>query len=392
MAAMRKDVIRLAKLFCGILFCFTVRKKYYCSSDVLGLCFNARVLLPEEYNPITSCLWVNKANKLLPSRFWTKNYICLLLLLAGDIETDPGPMLPDLEMLCNQRGGKFFHQNVNGLLTNIDKVKLLLKDFPAIDILSLSETHIKSCTYNDNTDLYKIPVYTFINRNRKKGKSGGVTAYISNRLQWAKREDLEDPNIECTWIEVFQRNSKRFLLGTIYRPPSGSKYFLENFSSLLEHMLSVITVESKETILMGDLNIDYLKNDNNKPIKEIFDICNMIQIVTKPTRCSSTSNTLIDCILTTDETNIVFHDVIATSIADHYMVWCIPKLHSKNSTQKSSEIETTQNIARIISDRTRCRQIGNHYIVALMSTKPGLCLSVYCKPFLISMRPLVKNE
>ena len=310
-----------------------VRKKFIFGSDVIGLCLNDQELLPEDRNITTSSLWVNKVNKSSFSQTHerTHQYIFLILLLAGDVETDPGP---GLENLSDLRGGKFFHQNVRGLLQNIDKVEILLKDYSKIDILTISETHINSSSYNDNMELYRIPGYTFINRNRRKGRSGGVGMYISDRLKWQRRDDLEEPLVEAIWVEIFQKSTKTFLLGTMYNPPAGSKYLLENFSTLLDHMLSVISTELKEIILMGDLNIDYLKKENNKPIKEILDFYNLKQIVTKPTRLTSTSRTLIDCILTTNKTHIISHDVIPTSIADHDMVGCVRKLHTQKFNPK----------------------------------------------------------
>ena len=63
--------------------------------------------------------------------------LLLLLLVCGDIEPHPGPTNTDIEKLhieelsnlLRHRGIKIFHQNVRGLLTNIDKVKLLFRDF-----------------------------------------------------------------------------------------------------------------------------------------------------------------------------------------------------------------------------------------------------------------------
>ena len=63
--------------------------------------------------------------------------LLLLLLVCGDIEPHPGLTNTDIEKLhveelsnlLRHRGIKIFHQNVRGLLTNIDKVKLLFRDF-----------------------------------------------------------------------------------------------------------------------------------------------------------------------------------------------------------------------------------------------------------------------
>ena len=59
-----------------------------------------------------------------------------------ETEQHPGPTSTDTEKLhieelsnlLKHRGIKIFHQNVRGLLTNIDKVKILFRDFKNIDI------------------------------------------------------------------------------------------------------------------------------------------------------------------------------------------------------------------------------------------------------------------
>ena len=51
--------------------------------------------------------------------------------------------------MLKHRGIKIFHQNVRGLLTNVDKVKIF-RDFQNMDILTLSGTHINDNTYNDS--------------------------------------------------------------------------------------------------------------------------------------------------------------------------------------------------------------------------------------------------
>ena len=96
----------------------------------------------------------------------------MLLLVCGDIELHPGLTNTDIEKLhveelsnlLRHRGIKIFHQNVRGLLTNIDKVKIF-RDFKNIDILTLSETHINDDTYYDNAKLYEVPGFKFTHRN-----------------------------------------------------------------------------------------------------------------------------------------------------------------------------------------------------------------------------------
>ena len=93
------------------------------------------------------------------------SFLILLLLLCGDIERCPGPL--SITAFFKQRGIKFVHQNICGLVNKIPHLETFVSDaLPKAAVISLSETHINGFT--DNDELYKLPGYTFIKSNRKK--------------------------------------------------------------------------------------------------------------------------------------------------------------------------------------------------------------------------------
>ena len=92
-------------------------------------------------------------------------------------------------------------------------------------------------------------------------------------------------------------------------------------------MLSKVSEKSQETILMGDLNVNFLKQDN-KEFKAILNIFGFEQMVDEPTRISESTETLIDIIVTNNPANIIKTEVIPTSIGDHDMVGCVRKLNN----------------------------------------------------------------
>ena len=136
-----------------------------------------------------------------------------------ETEQHPGPTSTDTEKLhieelsnlLKHRGIKIFHQNVRGLLTNIDKVKIF-RDFKNIDILTLSETHINDDIYNENAKLCEVPGFKFIHRNRINGTDGGVAMYVSNKIQFYRRKDLEENMLECIWIEIYVKKSQNYFI------------------------------------------------------------------------------------------------------------------------------------------------------------------------------------
>ena len=202
-----------------------------------------------------------------------------------------------------------------------------------IDILTLSETHIKKSENVDN--LYAIPGYNFESRNRSTGFGGGVAVYIRETLNYIRRFDLESSELENIVIEIVINNSKNILLSTYYRPPNTLKYLHKNFNELFEQSLISYCSESKETIVLGDMNTDYLKRNDNVNVKSIINRNGFTQIIDKPTRITEQSKTLIDIIATNRPENIVKSDVIATSLSDHDLVACVRKLNNRKFPKKT---------------------------------------------------------
>ena len=76
-------------------------------------------------------------------------------------------------------------------------------------------------------------------------------------------ESLESDNIEVVSLEIFVKRSCSILIGIIYRPPNTSSYLNSGFECSFNDMLDTCVSESKETIAIGDLNVNYSKNSDN---------------------------------------------------------------------------------------------------------------------------------
>jgi hypothetical protein len=101
----------------------------------------------------------------------------------------------------------------------------------------------------------------------------------------------------------------------------------DNFNLLWEDNLITALAESKETIITGDINCDYLKRNDNLELKEIFSSNGFSQLVDKPTRITEHSKTLIDVIQSTSPETIARVEVIPLGLSDHDMVGCVRKLN-----------------------------------------------------------------
>ena len=201
-------------IFGMLLVCIQVKQKSFITADVIGTIQNNPDLVINYENFIMSSMWnINRGKFCFKS---TKpSYVCLLLLICGDIEQCPGPPFPELSHLSRNKGIKMLHQNMRGLFNKIPDIQVILYEFN-LHVLTLSEIHINSNNYNDEDSFYEIPGYDFIKKNRIKGPDDGVAMFISNTLKWQRRYDLERDELEIIWIEIFPHNAKSFLLSTIY--------------------------------------------------------------------------------------------------------------------------------------------------------------------------------
>ncbi len=208
--------------------------------------------------------------------------------------------------------------------------------------MTLSETHIVDRHYDDVEGLFIIDGYKFIKQNRKQGRAGSVAVYIKDNILWKRRYDLETDNIESIWLEIFIAKSKSILIATFYRPPESSVYLPNDFNKTFNDMLLNGTKENKEIIILRDFNADYLKPNDNKEIKGIFQLFGFKQLIKTATRITKESSTLIDLIATNNPQSISKSNVFATSISDHDMVGCIRKI---NHFKYSPKVITRRNYA-----------------------------------------------
>jgi len=112
----------------------------------------------------------------------------------------------------------------------------------------------------------------------------------------------------------------------IYRPNTAPKADLNIFATTYLEILEIINREKKQSVIMGDFNIDLLQfnkhNATDDFINNIFSQC-YVPVITKPTRVTHTSATLIDHIYTNNITGPSKSGIIITDMADHFGVFYI---------------------------------------------------------------------
>ena len=159
-------------------------------------------------------------------------------------------------------------------------------------------------------------------------EGGGIALYIKNNIQYRQRTDLQFPECknhlyDSIVIEVVNdhpsRNAKNIILFVIYRTPSQNS--IAEITSDLNILLDKVKQENKTVIITGDLNIDLLKYETNSLTAQFLDMFisfNLIPSITKPTRVTHQTATLIDHIFTNADPNIMKAGTILSDITDHF--------------------------------------------------------------------------
>ena len=192
--------------------------------------------------------------------------------------------------------------------------------------IGLTETWLDE----DKQDCFDRENYTSINKSREGRKGGGVSQQISQTIPYIKGNDLAhfDSEMECIFIEidkgVYNTNSN-IIIGVIYRMPNGC---VEVFTDRLTVIMNVIEKEHKLCYIMGDLNIDFLKSDDHKSTGALLDVLysyNVFALITKPTRVTEKTATIIDHIWTNNFDVDTHHiqGILCTSMTDHYAIFHI---------------------------------------------------------------------
>jgi len=205
-----------------------------------------------------------------------------------------------------------------------DLINLLLKNDCCPEIICLQEIW----QITDPTPFHLPGFQPIIYRCRTTSSGGGVAIYIKNGLPFKLLPNLSifiDKLFESLFLEITLLNGKKFTIASIYRP--NSKYSnlslhdqFTQFNDILLNTLASID-PSHSTFLMGDLNLDALKYGSNQQVTSYIDslfTSGFIQTITKPTRCTNHSATLIDHAITNITQTTYTSHILTSKISDHF--------------------------------------------------------------------------
>ena len=266
-------------------------------------------------------IWCHKQSSNVPK--WLP---FLLLLMANDVELNPGPPLQNQFF-------SFMNWNLNSLVKeNFGRVGLIeahnaIFDY---DLISVCETNL-----NDSIEIPDplLKDYNFISSNHPGNVShGGVGLFYKDSLPVIHRRDLSFD--ECIVIEL-KFGRKKIFFTVLYRSPASKhgspdfELFLSNFKNL---HTNIMAENPFATFFTGDFNghsqFWWPEGDTNAEGSEIEDLLtslNLSQIISEPTNFTPNKRPTCIDLIATDQPNLVLDSGCRASLdstCHHQIIYC----------------------------------------------------------------------
>ena len=176
-----------------------------------------------------------------------------------------------------------------------------------------------------------------VESHRSNRPGGGVAICLKSEIEYTSRKDLDifKDHLESIFVEIDRSQfgtSKNIIIGTIYRRPDTD---IRQFTDDLAWLLDKIYHENKLIYLLGDYNINLLNVDTHIPTSTFIDILyshHLFPLISRPTRITQVSATLIDNIFTNNIDTFEFslNGILVTDISDHFPIFHINYSYASN--------------------------------------------------------------
>jgi len=249
---------------------------------------------------------------------------------VNDINCDYSAQCNDFVINANLSILSLNVQSMNAKYNDLRELICNFKNSSPPDIICLQELWQFPANTNFSLPGYSPLVYK-LRANNVNG--GGVGIFVKSSLKFTVNPILSvfhDRIFECIVVEVSLQAGRKIIVGSAYRP--GTKHPRMSitdqnsiFSDLFSNLISTLADSSLPVYLLGDLNIDVLKYNKCAMATDYIDTLfsfGFIQIITKPTRCTGNSATLIDHCITNNVEDRHASVIFTTSISDHFPILC----------------------------------------------------------------------
>ena len=213
------------------------------------------------------------------------------------------------------------HVNINSVRNKFEYVYDLLSK-GLIDVLCITETKLDD---SFSSILFACQGYKCYRKDRNMS-SGGMMIFIRediphNRMSLHEIES-QSCHIECM-VFHFQVKKFKFYVICTYKNPRVPNHL---FVSMFREMLNKLDTNGDDLLVMGDFNIDMIK-DNNVINDEICDVYGLKNIIKSATCFKSEKGTLIDPLLVSNTSKFCVPFNVMCGVSDwHNMVGCVTKI------------------------------------------------------------------
>ena len=132
--------------------------------------------------------------------------------LLNDLESNTANIYTNFDHIRENKGFKVLHLNAADLYGKIDQLRDIMSEINA-HVLSLNETYLDDSITNDELLLTGLTVH----RRDRNRNGGGVALYVHDSLTPSLLD--VDGEVESVWVSITTQG-KKFIVGSIYRPPS----------------------------------------------------------------------------------------------------------------------------------------------------------------------------
>ena len=215
-----------------------------------------------------------------------------------------------------QHNLKIGHINIFHIVNKLPDLCVFLNDDnEPYHLFGVTETRLNN---NIPDEVIHVPNFTVFRRDPISRGETGTAIYVHQSLQGVarRRPDLESDEVECMWIELKPPQRSSLFVGFLYRNPAATFEWYDHFL----YMFDRVCDRNPDVLLMGDFNIDFLKP--HPAWESTTTALGLHQLVTSPTRVTSSSSTLIDHIYSNKPNAVSNVQVNSLAISDHSPISC----------------------------------------------------------------------
>ena len=157
----------------------------------------------------------------------------------------------------------FLSLNIQSLPSKFNALKILLNEFETNNI-NIALIALQEIWNLNHHDLFSIPNYTFLYRQRQNTRGGGIGFYVKKHTSPVINNTLSvftEKVFECLTIDL-TINKRKISVSNIYRSPQNDQDSLTNISEELNTFLSKLHRNDLPYYIFLDSNINLLKIDH----------------------------------------------------------------------------------------------------------------------------------